>query len=191
MNLETLEFDHTLFESRTKGDEKLYVRFFPDIVPDVDATAATGIRKFRDATMIQIMVPGDKRNVVIREAREDDKQRFAATHKKYEEGNSAVLDGFPLAQWPLASRAMVEELKYLGFVTVEHVANANDSACSRYPGLRELKTRATSWLQAQADAAPIEKLNTAIETKDKEIGALKQQMAEITAQMAKLKAVAK
>lgn len=187
MALETLDYDHTLFESRTKGDEKLYVRFYADIVPDPDATAQTGIRKFRDTVMIQIMVPGDKRNIVVREAREDDKERFAAAFKKFEDGNADVLDGFPLSQWPMASRAMVEELKYLGFHTVEHVARAADIACAKHPGLRELKSRAAAWLQAQQDAAPIEKLNSALESRDKEIEALKAQMAQMADAMAKLK----
>lgn len=188
MPLAELEFDHTLFDSenRKKGDEKLYVRFFSDVLPDDDATAATGMRKFRDAEMIQIMVPGSKTSIVVREVRDDDKHRFGDLYERFKAGHESVV-GYPLSQWPMATRAMVEELKYVGFVTVEQVAEANDMACQRYPGLRELKARAASWLAAQRDSAPIEKLNSEVEARNAEIAALKQQMAEMAAQIAKLK----
>lgn len=179
MELETFDMDHRTFESRNAGDSKLYVRFFSDILPDPDASAATGIRKFRDAVMIQIMVPGDKRNIVIREAREEDKQRFPEIYRRFEEGAGEALDGFPLSQWPMATRAMVEELKYLGFITVEHVANATDQACGKHPGLRELKRRAEAWLKAQRDAAPIEQMSAQLEKLQQTNAALEAQMAEL------------
>jgi hypothetical protein len=190
MALAELEFDHTIFNEQHKGDDKLYVRFFNDIVPDPDKSAETGMRKYRDATMIQIMVPGDKRNIVVREAHEGDKQRFSKLYERFADGKGEHVDGYPLAQWPLASRAMVEELKWLGFQTVEQVAGANDASCSKYPGLRELKARAESWVAAQQGAAPIEKLNTELEKSNTQVAALQQQMAEMAAQMAKLNAAA-
>lgn len=179
--LDELDYDHTLHENRSAADAKLYVRFYTDIVPDPVATAESGIRKFRDATMVQIMVPGDKRNIVIREARDDDKQRFAKTYEAFQRNSSQGIDGYPLSQWAMVSRAMVEELKYLGFVTVEQVAGASDAACGKYPGLRELSRRATAWLQAQKDSAPLEQLNSALEARDAQIKEMQAQIAQLIA----------
>lgn len=186
MELEALDYDHTLHENRTKGDSKLYVRFFPGVAPDVEESARTGIKKFRDVDFITIMVPGDKRNIITREARPGDIERFKTIYDQYKGGQSEVLNGYPLSQWPLVSRAMVEELKYLGFMTVEHVANASDASAGRHPGLRELQRRAQSWLQAQKDAAPIEQLNSALEQRDQEIIAMKAQLEEMSKMMSQL-----
>ncbi len=190
MPLAELDYDYRIHEQPHKGDEKLYVRFYRDILPDEHATQQTGIRKFRDAEFIQIMVPGDKRSVVVREVRESDKLRWPAVYKKFSEGSGEHIEGYPLAQWPLATRAMVEELKYLGFVTVEQVASATDLACSKHPGLRELSRRAQGWLQAQKDAAPIEKLNSELEKRDAEMAALKaslEEQAKLIAELQKKK----
>lgn len=179
MSLAELEFDHNLFSARTAGDSKLLVRFFHDILPDEEASAATGIRKFRDAEFVQIMVPGDKRNITIREVRDDDRTRFAKQYDMFKAGAENQVTGYPLKEWPLATRAVVEELKYLGFTTVEQVAEASDGIVGKYPGLRELQRRAQNWLQAQTSAAPMERLQNELATRDAQIKALQDQIAAL------------
>jgi hypothetical protein len=179
MELQELEYDHTLHTRDRAGDEKLYVRFFTEVLPDEEASKATGMRKFRDAEMITIQVPGDKRNIVVREAREDDKERFSALYKKFRAGMEDQQGGYPLKEWPLITRAMAEEFKYLGFHTVEQLASANDTTLSKYPGMREVSNRAKTWLQAQADAAPMERLQTELQTRDQQIAAMQQQINQL------------
>lgn len=176
MPLEELSYDHTVHEDRRKNDNRLMVRFYNDIIFDPDATKDAGIRKFRDCTMVQIMVPGDRRNIIVREARDDDKERFAKQYERFQSSGDEALDGYPLVQWPLVARSQVEELKYLGFRTVENVAHANEAAFAKYPGLRELSRRAQAWLEAQQGAAPIEKMNSVIDAQNEEIAQLRAQM---------------
>ncbi len=152
------------------------VRFYKDIIPDLEQTKATGIKKFRDCVMIQIMVPGDRRNIIVREVRDDDKLRFTKHWERFQSSDEETLDGYPLAQWALLSRAQVEELKYLGFRTVENVALANEAAFSKYPGLRELSRRAAAWLEAQNGAAPIEKMQSIIDSQAEMLVQLQTQM---------------
>lgn len=190
MALTELEYDHNMFEKQYGGDEKLVVYFFSEVLPDPEASAETGMKKFRDADMIHIQTPGDRLNIVIREARDDDKERFAAQFKKYKADADDQLTGYPLKEWPLATRAMAEELKHIGFRTVEQVAAANDQACSRYPGLRELSKRATAWLQAQNDAAPLEKLAEEVKKRDELLAAQAAQLAEMAAMLKSLKSAA-
>jgi hypothetical protein len=185
MELAELDYDFQLHEDQRAADSKLFVRFFIDILPDTDATEKTGIRKFRDVEMVTIMVPGDKRNVVTREVREEDKNRFPKVYEHFKKGLSDVPDGFPLSQWPMATRSLVEELKYMGFHTVESVANAAEQVMGKYPGLRELQRRAKAWLQAQEGAAPIEKMQAELEKRDLEIKALQAQMQELMKAKAK------
>jgi hypothetical protein len=177
--LAQLEYDHSLHESRNKGDAKLYVRFFPEVVPDDDATKKEGRRMFREVTMIQIQVPGDKRNIVIREARPEDIERFQAIYDKTIAGGDGYIDGTPLKQWPQMNRAQVEELKYLGFQTVEHVAGASDGILGKYPGLRELQKRAVAFLETQANNAPVERLQSELATRDELLAGMQAQLDEM------------
>ncbi len=185
MALEELDYDHTLHEREFAGDEKLHVRIFMDVLPDVEASEKTGMRKFRDAEMIQIIVPGDKRNIVTREILDKDKIRFSKHYDRFKAGQTEQTVGFPLAQWPQMTRSMAEELKYLGFHTVEQIAKAGDNILSRYPGLREIQTRAKLFLEAQESAAPIERLQNELKSRDDQIAALQKQMAEVLAMQKK------
>lgn len=176
MELGTLDHDYTWHENHWAGDSKLAVRFYMDVLPDETASKATGMRKFRDAEMVQIQVPGDRNNIIVREVREDDRVRFEKLYERFKQGLDEQATGYPLREWPAMTRAMAEELRYLGFHTVEQVANANDAALGKYPGLREVATRAKHWLALQEGAAPAEKLQTQVEELQKQIQALQAQL---------------
>lgn len=184
--METLEYDHNLHQNRHAGDDKLYKRFYKDVLPDAEASKDAGRPKFRDVEMVQIIIPGDKKNIVIREAREDDKVRFAKEYAAFKAGEDEPIDGFPLKEWGQITKSMLEELKYMGFRTVEHVANASDAACSKFAGLQMLKTRAKQWLELQTTSAPLDKLNAEIAKRDEENAAMKAQLAEMQKALAEL-----
>lgn len=189
MPISELEYDHTLFseERQYAGDDKLYVRFYMDVIPDLEGSRVAGYRKFIDAEMIQIMVPGDKRNIINREVIDTDKQRFGKIYERFKAGEAEQQSGFPIREWPLITRAMAEEFKYLGFMTVEALANASDAHISKYPGMREVQSRAKTWLQAQKDAAPMEQLQNELGVRDEQIAAMKAQMDEMAKALAALK----
>jgi hypothetical protein len=188
-NSSVLDYDYTAHENRTRDDKKLYVRFFTDILLDEEASKAAGMRKFRDVEMIHIMVPGNKNNIIIREVRDEDKGRFSDQYTKFTENREAEeqLVGFPLSQWGSLSRATAEELRYLGFRTVESVAEAQDSVLSKHPGLRELQKRAKLWLESQKSTAPLDAAQAKLDEQTKTIESLQAQMAEMAKEMAKLK----
>lgn len=187
MALAELDYDHTWHEREHAGDEKLFVRFYTEVLPDIEQSEATGMRKFRDAVMVQIMTPGAKNNIVVREARPDDIERFPKQYSQFTAGQEEDLTGFPLKEWPLCTRAMTEELRYLGFRTVEHIASATDAVIGKYPGMRELQRRAQTWLAAQKETAPLEKAMVELEKRDETIAAMQAQMAEMTKALAALK----
>lgn len=190
MQLDELDYDHNLHQQEFAGDDKLFVRFYTDILPDEEKTKETGIRKFREAEMIQIITPGDRRNIIVREVRELERVRFAEKYAKFKAGQTVQDVGFPLSEVTWLSKAIIEELKYLGFSTVEHVAQANDAACSKYPGLREISRRAKQWLEAQKSDAPLQKLNSALEEAQKKIAALEASIEAQAKELQKAKAVA-
>jgi hypothetical protein len=81
-------------------------------------------------------------------ARADDKQRFARQYEAFKRGDAEQIVGTPLAQWPLMTRAQVEEFRYFGVLTVEHLASLRDDVKMKMPGALDLSKRAAAWLEA-------------------------------------------
>jgi len=188
MALAELEYDHTWHQQDFAGDEKLHVRFYQEVLPDPEASAIAGYRKFRDADIVSIVIPGDKHTVTIREVREDDKIRFAKKYEAYRAGQEDTDAGYPLKEWPLINRAMTEEFKYLGFHSVESIAYASDTTIGKYPGMREIQRRAQAWLAAQSSAAPLERLQSELASRDEKLAAQAAMLEEMQKALAELKA---
>lgn len=175
----TLDHDFTAHQRQFAGDEKLFKMFYEGFVPLEQETLEAGRPIFKDVVMLRIITPGNRDNIVDREMQPFDKIRFRDAWERFQKGQSEIGDGTRLAEWPLVSRSMSEELKFMGFHTVEQVAEANDAACMKITGLRELKARAAAWLQATKDTEANSKLLADKEAKDAEIAALKEQIAEL------------
>jgi len=182
----TLEYDHNIFNNNS-ADTRLYVKFYQDVLPDEARTEIEGRPCFKDATLVQIMTPGDKNNIVVREARPDDKARFPTHYARYQAGEKEQQSGYPLKEWPLATRAMIEELRYFGFTTVEAIAQANDQSIAKYPGLRELSRRAQNWLEARESTAPLDKLEAENKHLQEQVEAMQAQQQEMVKALAELK----
>jgi hypothetical protein len=157
--VETFEYDHTLMGS-PEGDKKLFVQFYMGFLRNQVKSEEQGRAIFDDVEFIRIHSPGDRTNIVDRPVRPSDKVRFAGQYERFKQGQEIQATGTPLSEWPIVTRGMAEELKYLGFQTVEQVAEANDAACSRHMGLTDLKKKAAAYLEvAKGNTAPIEQLS--------------------------------
>src|SRR6478735_5812707 len=155
--MDSLEFDHQIFDAReAEAAKNLAVRFFMQPMKDEAASVLEGRPIYNDTKMIEIRVRGDRNNIVVRPVREDDRMRFASAWAAYEKGLAAHGDGTPLAEWPVMSASMVEELRYFGFHTVEQIANASDMVIGKMPGLSAIKDRAKLFLEFSKGAAPLE-----------------------------------
>jgi hypothetical protein len=185
----TLEYDHNDFNAQqAEQDRALLVKFFSTPLKNDERSLEEGRPIFDDVDMIEIRVRGTKDNIVQRPVRPDDKQRFRGAWQAHQAGEKAVQSGTPLAQWPVMSTSQVEEMKYLGFVTVEQIAEANDNVVSNTSGLQNLKNKAKAFIEFSKGAAPIEQLQTKLADSTNEVETLKRQLAENQAALAKLTA---
>jgi len=148
MQVQEYEADARTFQNINMEDGKLYAVFFKDVVKDEGKSEEMGRPIFRDTEFVRIVAPGDKTNVVVRPAREDDKRRFGRQYDAFKRGDAEQIIGTPLAQWPLMTRAQVEEFRYFGVLTVEHLADLRDDVKTKIPGSVELSKRAKHWLDA-------------------------------------------
>lgn len=161
---ELADIDVSFLDARQgQMDKNLYVRFFVDAVQDLEKTTLEGRPIFRDAEMVEIRVRGDRNNIVIREVTPQDKKRFKAAYADFKSDGEKLSSGTPLSQWPAMSRSMVEELKYLGFRTVEDVAAAEELAFNKVMGLRAMAEKAKYFLEQAKGLAPLDTLQAKVD----------------------------
>jgi len=153
--------------------EKLAIRFYMDSMQDEVASKKAGRPIFNDVEMIEIRIPGD---VDLRRypVEDEHKRRFPKQYIAFKKNQSQeAASGTPLNQWPLLTKAQVEESKYLGAHTVEQLAEVSDGALQKFgPGWRTLRQQARDWLQKAADGALLAKLRSELEERDAKIQTL-------------------
>lgn len=186
----SMEITHFAMDERdrSKGDEKLYVKFFVQPLQNRTKSIEAGRPIFEEKTFIQIMVPGDKDNIVTREIRENDKRRFPKQWAAYENDRSELIEGTPLEQWPHLSVAQVEELKYFNIRTVEQLAGVSDSASQNFMGIQVLKARAQEFLEASKENVSLASLQEELKDRDAKIAAQDLAISQMAEDMAKLRA---
>lgn len=187
--MDSLEFDHALFQNKGAGDDKLYVQFYNGVTLDTAATIEAGRPIHRDEVYIKIIVPGDKTNIVERPVRDTDKARFPkhwAAFKQGAEGDAQTV-GTRLKEWSLIPRSLAEDLGAVKIFTVEQLATVRDDVLSSMPGLRQFKDAAAAWLDQAKTTAEASKLAAAMEQKDAEIGALNEALRDLQAQVTEMR----
>jgi hypothetical protein len=180
MTMDTYNEDVELFTKERKGDERLAVRFFRKAARDDVKSDAEGRMVFKDVEYIQIMVPGDRDNVIVRPAGEGDKRRFGQQYEdwKRNEGAEQMVIGTPLEMWGRLSVSQIEEFRYIGVRSVEQLAELNDGAMLKMPGAVEFKRKAQAFIQAQKDEAPMRKLQAELESRDQALAQQGQQIRD-------------
>jgi hypothetical protein len=179
------------FQSREKADARTYVRFYMDAVQDHEASTKEGRPIFKDCEFVEIIVPGDSKDVVVHRVSDLDKRRFARQYELFKQGQSEQLIGTPLKEVTWIPRSQVEELRFFRIYTVEQLAQVNDSACTKFPGLYDLKRRAAAFVDSASAAAPLLELEGANKKLENEVEALKNSLKEAIETIKELKAKVK
>lgn len=179
--MDTYDLNHNVFTSN-EGDKSLYVQFYMHYLQNGEKSEKEGRPVFDDTEFVKIFSPGDRTNIIDRPVRPSDNIRFSEQYRRFKENKENQATGTPLTEWPIVTRGMAEELKYLGFSTVEQVAEANDNAVGKHMGLTDLKVKAKAYLAiASGNTAPIEAMQ-------KEVKTLSQALSERDEMIANLKA---
>jgi hypothetical protein len=126
-------------------DDKLHVRFFmrPRIDPERSQQENRPI--YKDIAHIEIMIPGDKNNIVTAEVWEQHKRRFPIHWEQFQSGIKDQVVGTPLKIAPFLTEAHVEELAYFKIRTIEQLANLSDTNMT-FMGAREMSQQAQKYL---------------------------------------------
>jgi hypothetical protein len=162
------------------------IRFYQDKHQLGFASEQAGHPVFEDVDFIEISIPGDMTNVIVRPATDKDKQTHAALFAQYKQGLEPSVDGVPVESWARLTRAQAANYKALNFQTVEQIANMSDTAAGKVGmGAHADRTAAKAYLAMANDSALAQKQALTIERQDNEMADLKRQIAELAAMVDK------
>jgi hypothetical protein len=132
--------------NRYEDDKKLHVRFY--MRPHLDLFKSEEAKRaiYVDKEYVQIMIPGDKLNIIDRPADSLDKNRFSEYYAKFKAGTEQIV-GTPISALPFLSMSQVEEYKFVNVKTVEQLAELADSWSTQIMGGLEHKRKAKQWLE--------------------------------------------
>jgi hypothetical protein len=134
------------------------------------------------------MVPGDKNTVVDTIANPQYQQRFARLWSQFKAQETQTHEGMLLKEWPVVTRAQVEELNYLNIHTVEQLAAVADTHAQRVMNFHSLKSKAVAYLAAAKDSALVQKLTDVNTSLQAQIDTLTVKLNEYAGAYAKLQA---
>lgn len=169
----------------TEEDSRLHVRFYMEPLEQTARSIKEGRRIFEDTEFIEIMIPGDKLNIIKRQVYDMDKARFAQQYARFKQGLADQTVGTPLTELVFITAAKVKEYEYFGIKTVEQLAGCADGsdAGQRMMGFAGDKQKAAAFLAAAKGQAPINELNAKLEASEATVNNLSRQLAELSARM--------
>jgi hypothetical protein len=176
-SMNVLPFEDRAAEMRPAG---VRPEFYSDAVLDQGATAAAGRPIYRDVEFVKIIVPGVVTNVHVKIVGPAEKARWPREYEAFRVGLEQPVEGTPIEEWPILTRAMVKELKHFEIRTVEELSVISDVAVQNIGmGGRDLRAQAKAYL-SEAERL---KLNTQL-TRDNEL--LTSRIASLEAQVGQL-----
>lgn len=101
---------------------------------------------YDEVPSISIQWPGG--DETVRAIEEKDKHEFPELWAAFTAGMGEVQSGMPLKEWTRMTASAVHELAYLGFRTVEQLAEANDDVRRRMGPLSKYIKEAQEWIEA-------------------------------------------
>src|SRR5271154_3819237 len=117
-------------------------QFFIDTIRGQDLN---GQATFKQVELVRIIMPGNPWTQPVMEVTQELIERWPEQYEKFKRMETPAIDGYPIEEWPVLSRAMVRELKSLEIHTVEHCANLSDPAIQKIMGGRILREKAQAY----------------------------------------------
>ena len=137
-------------------------QFFNQEVQNTRRTEEEGRPIFDMKPFVRITIPGDQYHIPVFAVNDQHKARWPAQWSAFQEsGDEEYVEGTPLTEWPLLSRAQVAELRAINVPTVEALSTLGDKYLKM--GLRELRDKARAFLEASTGASAVGEKLSALE----------------------------
>lgn len=177
------EYNHEDFEQaqQAQQDEKLLVKFYYKTVKDETASAEQGRACFKEREYVDIRIPGTRGAGAARPATARDKKRFDRHYQAFKQRVELPMEGTPLSEWPVITRAHAEELSFAGVKTVEQMADMADVVASGFMGGQMFKAKAKKWLEQAKSDVTLSQLEGELAKRDAQIADLSGKLDKLMA----------
>jgi hypothetical protein len=176
-------FALALTEDQQRQDASLLVRFELEEVEDRQETKKSGFPVYKKLERVHILIPGSREERVHTATREH-QRRFPRAYAAFKSGLEVPPDGTAVRDWAGAGKGDAAMLVHHGVASVEQLAALSDENLSLMGhGIRPLRDRARSWVEARKAHKPIAELQAQLKEKDAETDALKARLAALEAHM--------
>lgn len=171
---------------QSEADKRLLVIFHKDVVKNEVKSVEAGRPIFDEIDLVKIITPGS-RDSFVGDATEQYQERFPRQWARYKAGQDQNIgNGTPLNMLPWMTVAQVAEFKAVGCHTAEQLVGMADSVSQKFMGHLQLKQRAQAYLDTAKDVAPILKLNSELEKRDRQLVENAELMKTMAARIEKL-----
>lgn len=171
------------------GDASMLCIFYKRAVHNEVKSAQAGRPIFDDIDFVKIQHPGERLNIVEREASQLDKRRWPAQWSAYAAGKDQVAEGTPLGLLFPRHPSTIAMLQAIGFMTVEHLANASATAIETI-GMngQDYVNYAQKYIKGASGGAAFHQMQMEVDEQKRTNGRLQKQLEDMTAQMAAMSA---
>lgn len=151
-------------------------RFFLKAVRNAFQSKAEGREVWEDQEYVEIIVPGETKNIAVRKVKDADRDRWPRQYMAFKESRETPAEGTPLEEWAAVSASQVMELKSHHIRTVEHLAGLSDAQLAKCVpmGGHALRDRAQRFIQQVDAEKPVAELTQQVEALKAEIARLKE-----------------
>jgi hypothetical protein len=150
-----MQFSSVPTRSSEDPNKGIYAEFFLEPVKLGFRSEQEGRPIYEDREHVRIIIAGDNKTEVVREARDEDKERFSRAYQAFKQGAERVAqDGTPLKEWPEMTPAIIKELAHYNIYTVDALASLTDSQLQNIgPGGRVWRDKAQAFLTFAKDVS--------------------------------------
>lgn len=162
------------------GDDRRRITFSREAVQDIAATERAGRPIFRDEERIEIAFPGNQLNIWHGRVTDEHRQAYAREYEAFLKGEEVAIDGTPIEELAVLSKAMVKELKWRDVYTIEDGASLSETAIQTMGmGARKLRELCQRYLETAKGQAPLVELVAIKENLEGKNALLETQLAEM------------
>jgi len=170
------------------GDPSMVVMFYVKPVRNPSKSAESGRPYFDDKVFVRIHPPGERLNIVEREATDTDKRRFPMQWNQFVQNAPQTADGTPIDFLFADKPSVAAALKASGVHTVEQCGALSAHAIESIGmGAQQWVNEAMRYLEVANKGVKASQLKAALDEKDREIHSLKHTLDLVQAELAHLR----
>lgn len=159
------------------GDPSMVVMFFTKPVRNAVLSEQNGRPFFDDKIYVRIHPPGERLNIIEREATDGDKRRFPMQWMQFKENAPQTADGTPVDMLFASKPSVAAMLKASGVHTVEQCAKLSAHAIETIGmGAQQWVNDAQRYLEVADKGVKASQLKAALDEKDRKINTLENQI---------------